>query len=259
VPAGTVLTLWSGGCTITTDGLIIDAKIMNCDVTIRAHNVVIRNSKINGQIGTPEETDYSYSLTDSDVDAGQISGAAVGSANITLLRVDVRGGNTSVYCWAKCDIRDSWLHAQWLPNPSSWHVGAFLANDGSPTNSATGRTDAYLYHNTIHCEPAPVAGGGGCSGDINLYGDFGPIRYVTIDNNLFKANVGISYCVYGGDSVTKPWPDADHVVITNNTFERGETNQCGAYGPVSSFDSSAAGNIWTGNVWDTGGVVAAAN
>lgn len=261
VPAGVTLTDYSGSCVITTDGAVFDSVRFGCDVAIRARGVIITRSLVLGQIGTPEESGYSYLLADSEVDAGLVQGAAVGSANITLRRVEVRGGATSVYCWAECDIRDSWLHGQRLPAGSDWHLGAFLANDnGAPYGSPDGATNAVLVHNTIHCEPAPdPVADGGCSGGVNLYGDFGPIRFVTIVGNLIKANAGISYCLYGGESPTKPYPHADHIVVTDNVFERGDTGRCGNYGPVSSFDVTQPGNVWSGNVWDTGGSVAAVN
>ena len=34
---------------------------------------------------------------------------------------------------------------------------------------------------------------------------------------------------------------------------------CAAYGPVTNFDSNAAGNVWSNNVYDDGTVVAPAN
>ncbi len=43
--------------------------------------------------------------------------------------------------------------------------------------------------------------------------------------------------------------------VTNNVFERGANRKCGVYGPVTSFDRNAAGNAWSGNVWDSGEAV----
>jgi len=257
VPAGTNLTNYTGSCTITTNNVVIDAKTINCDVAIRAKGVVIKRSKINGQLGTSEETPYSYTLQDSEVDAGVVQGAAVGSTNMTILRSDIRGGATSVYCYSNCTVRESWLHGQRLPAGADWHLGAFLANDDGLDPGGT--TNAVLVHNTIHCDALPNSADGGCSGNINLYGDFGPISHVTIDNNLFGANTGISYCVYGGESSSKPYPNADHVVIINNVFQRGTNGKCGAFGPVSSFSTSRPGNQWTNNVWDNGAPVGPAN
>src|ERR671917_580631 len=49
VPSGVTLTAYTGSCTVTADGAVIDAKTVNCaPLSIRAKNVVIRNSRVNG-------------------------------------------------------------------------------------------------------------------------------------------------------------------------------------------------------------------
>jgi hypothetical protein len=209
-----------------------------------------------GQTGTSEDTPYSYTLEDSEVDAGVVQGAVVGSTNMTILRSNIHGGATSIYCYSNCTIRDSYLHGQRLPSDANWHLGAFLANDNG--HDPGGRTNAVLVHNTIHCDATPNNADGGCSGDVNLYGDFGPITSVTIDNNLMAANTGVSYCLYGGSSTSKPY-QPDHVVVINNVFHRGTNKKCGAYGAVTAFDGARSGNQWANNVWDDGSPVKAAN
>ncbi len=257
IPRGTALSNYTGSCTITTNNLVIDGKVFNCSVSIRAKAVVIKRSKINGQLGTNEGTAYSFTLQDSEVDAGVVQGAVVGSTNMTILRSNIHGGATSVYCYSNCTLRDSYLHGQRLPAGVDWHLGAFLANDNG--NDPGGRTNAWLVHNTIICDARPNSADGGCSGNINLYGDFGPITYVTLDNNLFGANTGVSYCVYGGQSTSKPYPNADHVVVVNNVFQRGSNGKCGNFGPVTAFDTARPGNRWENNVWDNGATVRPAN
>jgi hypothetical protein len=247
VPAGTALTNYAGSCTITTNNLVIDAKTMNCSVTVKATGVVIKRTKINGQLGTNEGTSYSFRLEDSEVDAGLVQGAAVGTTNMTIVRANIHGGVTSVYCYSNCTIQNSYLHGQRLAAGVPWHLGTFLANDNG--NDPSGRTNAHLTHNTLICDARPNSADGGCSGNVNLFGDFGPVTSVTVDNNLFGANTGISYCVYGGSSSGKPYPP-DHIVIVNNVFQRGSNRKCGAYGPVAGFDTRRPGNIWANNVWD---------
>jgi hypothetical protein len=255
VPAGTVLGSYSG-CSggetvITTPNTVIDSKQVNCDVIIRTTGVVINKSKIVGTINIDEDLPGSASITDSEVTLG------VGTKNLTILRANIHGspvnGGTTLYCYTNCDVRDSWIHSPIIPaGAPDAHLGAFLANDNGPNGSTTNIT---LTHNTIHCDTPPTPEDGGCSGDINLFGDFGPITHVTIDGNWLGASTGISYCFYGGDSSTKPYPDADHVVFKNNVFERGTTGKCGAYGPVSGFDVNGVGNQWTNNTWSNGGTV----
>jgi hypothetical protein len=254
VPAATRLSAYNGPCTITADSTVIDAKTVNCDLQIRAKGVVIRKSKVNGIVGTEEGTPYSFTLEDSEVSVGVTPSAAVASTNMTIRRSNIHGGATSVYCYANCTVTDSWLHGQHLDPNEPWHLNAFLANDNGPDPG--GRTNAVLRHNTLLCDAPPNHADGGCSGDVNLFGDFGPVTYVTVDNNLFDAFTGISYCVYGGSSEGKHY-DADHIVFVNNVFRRGSNNKCGAFGPVTSFNVNRPGNQWADNVWDDGTSVAA--
>jgi hypothetical protein len=252
VPPGTKLSAYRGSCTITANNTVIDRKTVDCDLEIKAQGVTIRRSKVNGHIDSVEESPYSFVLEDSEVDAGLRPQAAVGTTNMTIERADIHGGVTSVYCWANCTIRDTWLHGQRLPDGADWHLGGFLAND----DGTAGRTNATLVHNTIVCDAAPNSADGGCSGDVNLFGDFGRISHVTVDNNLLGANTGIAYCLYGGTSAGKPYGgEAEHIVVVNNTFQRGTNGKCGDYGPVTGFDSGRPGNRWASNVWDKGGRV----
>ena len=67
---------------------------------------------------------------------------------------------------------------------------------------------------------------------------------------LFSSSVG--FFEHGGSVEGKPYPHARNIVYRNNTFEKGRTGKCGTWGPITSFDDTAPGNIWTGNVWTDG-------
>jgi hypothetical protein len=253
VPAGTTLAPYDGPCTITTDGTVIDARIVNCTLEIKARGVVIRRSEVNGRVYSSEGSNASFMIFDSDVDAGPVTEAAVATMNLTVVRSDIRGAASTIYCYSNCFIIDSWLHGQYLADDSGTHLNGFLANDNG--DDPGGRTNAWLIHNTIHCDTQPNALDGGCTGNVNLFGDFGAVSDVTVQDNLLRASTGMSYCVYGGESPDKPFPDSHNIVITGNVFERGSNGLCGDYGPVISFDSTDPGNHWSGNVWDDGTVV----
>ena len=190
--------------------------------------------------------DSSVTITDSDVRAGATSTGGLWGYNITARRVDVTGGQHSFHCNNNCEVTDSWLHDQHNPDGGSYHNNAFISNGGS---------NMLVRHNTLHCTAILNSTDGGCTADVSLFGDFDPIDNVTIDNNFLRANnSSISYCAYGGDSDSKPYTGTN-VRFTNNVFERGPNRKCGVYGPVTSFDRNAAGNVWTGNVWDSGEAV----
>jgi hypothetical protein len=51
---------------------------------------------------------------------------------------------------------------------------------------------------------------------------------------------------------------ATNIVYRDNVFQRGANRKCAAYGPVTNFDSSAPGNVWSNNRYDDGTIVKAA-
>ena len=243
VPPGTNLEPYDGPCTIQEDGVVIDSKVVDCDLRLFGADIVIRKSKVNGTIYNEENLDYAFTLEDSEVDAGDAQQPAVWHTNMTIVRSNIHGGQTSVSCWQNCTVEDSWLHGQQITPGISQHLGAFLSNGGS---------GVVLTHNTIVCDSPGDGQDGGCSGDINLFGDFEPISDVTVTGNFLGANTGISYCIYGGEASSKPFPHADHVRFHDNVVERGENGTCGGYGPVTSFDENGEGNEWSNNTWDDG-------
>lgn len=251
VPRDTVLKRYRGPCEIrsprTLSGVDATAK---CDaLLIRSKAVVIENSRVPRVDATEGEENPSYSvrITRSDVRAGRWSDGALWGYNITAIRVDVTGGQHSFHCNDNCVLKHSWLHGQWNPDGESFHNNAFITNGG---------TNMLVRHNTLACTAILNETDGGCTADVSLFGDFDPVSRVTIDRNLLRANdSSISYCAYGGHEPSKEYPIATQIVFTDNVFERGDNNKCGVYGPVSSFQRSAEGNVWKGNVWDEGGRV----
>lgn len=257
VPAGVTLSGYSGPCTITKNNTTIVGKRVGCDpLLINAKNVVIRDSLIKGTLTTTEHTDYSFTLEDSEVAAGMWQGPAVLSTNMTIRRANIHGGATAVICSYNCDIRDSWLHGQLMPDGVDWHLGGFLGND----TGKSGRSDITLVHNTIICDKATNSVGGGCSGNINLFPDFGPVSGVLIKNNFLGASPHISYCLYGGTATGKAYDSGVRdIVVEDNVFARGTNRKCGGYGPVTSFNTELPGNRWSNNIWEDGKPVAPAN
>jgi hypothetical protein len=257
VPDGVNLAAYSGPCTITKNNTAVTGKLVNCDpFLIQAKNVTISKSKINGTLTTTEASAFSFTLEDSEVNAGMWQGPAVLSTNMTIRRSNIHGGATAVTCAANCDIRDSWLHGQLIPSDVDWHLGGFLAND----TDGSGRSNVTLVHNTIVCDARTNPVGGGCSGNVNLFPDFGPVSGVVIRNNYFGASVDISYCVYGGTSKGKAYESGVRdIVFEDNVFQRGKNRKCGGYGPVTSFNTGLPGNRWRNNVWEDGATVPPAN
>lgn len=239
VPPNTQLTTYSGPCTITDPNTSLDSRDVTCDrLIVAAMGVRITRSKLS--IVDVDGSKRSLVVEDSTIDAGDYVGPAVGYGNLTIRRSDIRGGQHSVLCGTNCVIEYSWLHDQSLPAGEERHNNAFLSNGGS---------DIDLRGNTLHCTPRDNAVGGGCSGDVSLFGDFAPISDVSITGNLFRSTPG-GFCLrLGLDSSKKFGRQTTGIIATDNVFERGVSGRCAAFGPLTSVPSDA---VWRSNAWEDG-------
>lgn len=248
VPAGTALTAYGGPCSIRTN-TTIENKTVNCALQIYDNaSLTIRKSVVNGFVeNTASNGTGKLLIEDSKIDSGAWSDGSVWGSYITVNRSEISGGQHNVHCENYCTITNSYLHDQYNPAGGSYHNNAFLSNGGN---------NNVLRHNTLHCTAILNNTDGGCTGDLTLLGDFDVISYTTVDANLLMANnSSISFCTYGGYSPGKPYPNAHHVVYTNNVFQRGANSKCGVYGPVTSFQTTATGNQWTNNKWSDGAIL----
>lgn len=260
VPNGTALTNYTGPCKITAPNTVIDSKTINCDITVAGSGLIIRNSVVNGSVLQDDGASPSFTISDSLID-GRSPYACIncgtGYRNFTVLRTEIIGTNRGAYCERTCLIKDSWIHGTNL-EPSATneaHASAVRVEQG-----------ANLTHNTLACDyTGPFPNDEiGCSADISGYPDFAPINHNTIASNLIASNnAGAGFCVYGGSTQGKPYSDdptnATYVVFTDNVFQRGANRKCGTYGPVTNFATGRTGNQWTGNIWNDGATVPAAN
>jgi len=262
VPAGTVLTTYTGPCTITTANTVIDRKTVNCALLIRAGNVQITNSKINGSVTIDDQnSSYSFTITDTEIDAGTTDASindgvtAIGKSHFVATRIHTHGGIRGVWCEYDCTLRDSWIHGQARDSGGHAHESGVRMGDGST-----------LIHNSLLCDAPDVAPDAGCSADLTGYGDFAPIRNNLIEKNLFLATTG-GTCAYGGssgDDGAKPYGNqAANIIFKDNIFQRRSTlqpsNTCGYYFPITDFDNTRPGNQWTNNRWDDAITLAPAN
>ena len=249
VPAGTTLTAYTGPCTIQTPNVVIDAKTINCDLEIAAKGVVITRSKIVGGVYADATANVgSFTITDSFVDAGNQAGTGIGDAYFTATRVHVTGGNRSINCYKDCTVQDSYVNDQFTDKTGVYHESGIRIN-----------TNSHLVHNTIGCNAPDVAPDAGCSAAITGYPDFDPVTGNVVNGNLVLAGSG-GYCSYGGSTPGKPYSgQTANIQFLNNVYQKGSTGKCGWWGPITSFDTQAPGNLWSNNLYDDGSVAAAAN
>jgi hypothetical protein len=244
VPAGTNLSAYTGPCTITKANTVIDAKQVDCSLRVQAPGVVITRSVINGTVSADERGTGSFAISDSEVHVGSATETGIGEVRFTATRVEVTGGNRSVNCYIDCSVIDSYVHAQGRDNTGRAHASGIRMGSGS-----------VIRGNTIACEAPDVAPDAGCSAALTGYGDFAVVRNNIIDGNLFLAGSG-GYCSYGGSTTGKPFSSGVRDIrFTNNVWQRGDNGKCGYFGPITSFDSNAPGNVWSNNTWDDGSPV----
>jgi hypothetical protein len=249
VPDG--LALHECPLTITASGLY-DACHFSGDVDVAASNVTITRSLIDGQVGAGSGFSGQQSglvIEDTTIDCHCMSSndsetpPGIFEANYTLRRVNLFDAGHGASVKSNVVIEDSWIHGLGAENGA--HKDAIYSGDG---------TNVLIRHNNIECADGP---NGGCTSAVGLLTDFDPTTHYTIDNNLL--NTTGSYCFYGSGGPQKPYR-ASYITFTNNHFGRKYNAQCGFYGPVTYFDSSQPGMVWSGNVWDdTGEPVPPAN
>lgn len=253
VPAGTALTDYAGPCNITTANLVLDAKHITCSVlSISAANVSITRSYLDGT--AVRNNGGSFQIADSKVRGGvRDDECCVSDRNYTVLRVEFVGSYRGALCQSSCLIQDSWVHGAALMLPAQ-HGSAL--REGVSTKAI---------HNSLVCDwPTPNDTTTlGCSGDLVGYPNqlgLTTIHDNTISRNLFLSSagvltpgnvpvVGMSYCLYAGGA------GSTNQKVTENVFTKGKYGQCADYGPVTGFNSGGSGNVWSGNVWDSGGSV----
>lgn len=253
-PTGT-LTTYTGPTTITVPTTITGKKITGL-LVVKA-DLTIKNSELVGNI----DNDYGKKLVveDSFLNGGTSQAPVVGYSNITMKRTEVKGSRVSVLCGDNCDIQDSWLHGQYVKAGTDWHANGYISNGGS---------NVLVKHNTLACDAPNNSSDGGCTGPAASFGDFDQLDNIVYENNLLKAGPG-SYCLYAGHEPGKAFPNPRGVKVTGNVFERGSNNKCASYGPATSFlpgsgvypvghpkAGQAWSNVWSGNIWSNGGVVA---
>jgi hypothetical protein len=252
VPAGTVLTNYTGPCTITTPNTVIDSKTVTCSqLAIQAANVTVRDSQVNGSIVTANQGG-SVTVTDTTIDAGPVNQTvndgprAICCSNFTAIRIQAIRGISGGFCEYYCEVRDSFICCQDRDEGGVAHESGMRLGSGTLPNSQR------LIHNTIRCDGDDVPPEAGCSADITGYGDFDYIRNNLVQRNLLEWTPTGGYCAYGGSTASKPYPTGSNNTWVDNIFQRGPNRKCGVYGAMIDLAAGVRGNTWTNNRWDSG-------
>lgn len=264
---------YTGPTTIRECGVVIDSKIVDSDIVVEAGNgtrssdtpcVTIKNSLVKGVIHTDAASYGPVVVTDTEVAVPGLSWwENIGRYNVFVSRVNSHGSEGVIKCADNCVARDSWVHGMQLGG--SYHYNAFGGNGMETLDGSF-----LIEHNWASCgdwagvEPG-VTGDAGCSAVIGFYGDFAPIRNITINRNFLAGNQidpGIldalnrqpAYCLNPGYYPGKPYPNPSNVRVTDNIFGRGASGKCGVFGPANSLNAAGDGddNEWMNNRYEDG-------
>lgn len=246
MPAGTAATVYTGPNVITVDGTVIENKIINTYIEVRAKNVTIRNCQINFDGSHPI---YAYEGADGltvercsitgqgktggsyGIDTSDISGSTLIGNNISGFENGITPGSNAV-------IKGNYIHDLQAGGADPHYDGIQLG--GHPKV----QVNVLIENNTII---------GRDNADVWITNDFGSINGVTVNRNrlLGKAsgtgpNVSLPvFTVYvdGG----KPNGTISGITITDNIIQRG------VYGFI---DIDSAKNVkGSGNVDLLGGPI----
>ncbi|WP_028047327.1 PKD domain-containing protein [Cellulomonas sp. URHE0023] len=214
VPNGTVINkVVDGNVTITTDGTVIDGWDIRGYVSVRAKNVVIRNSYIRGA-AVPEANDlvrvqndaYSVTIEDSTLVAQTMSPNVDGVKgwNFTLRRVEISNVIDTVHIHGpNVLVEDSWLHdnAHYYNDPN-WNGGP----SHSDSVQIQGGANITVRHSTIT---------GAKNAAFMVTQGAAPVTNLSIADNYLDGGactINISAATYGSPA---------GMSVANNVFGRG--------------------------------------
>lgn len=235
-----VLTSYTGPSTITVNGTVIDGKVMGC-IEIKASNVVIKNSLINGPcfFGVTVTTG-SVTVQDTEINCTDGHGTGLDGANFTAARLYIHDCENGAEINDNSSIVDSYIVSR----------EATTAGHGDGIQSQSG-TNVTIRHN-VFASLNPVTSSIITNPTAN--------NNWLIEDNFLSAGAFTLYCPEQGTNFTVrnnrfyPWRAADNVT----KLYLGE-DQNGVPLPGSDLHAAAfglsdacnhAGITWTGNYLD---------
>lgn len=220
---------------------MVDGLDVRGEVSVDAANVVIRNTRIRGGLGTPGPADWvlivrprakNLVIEDSEIatasDAGQDIGCIlnIGDGVPTIRRTNIHGCSAGVSSGGAV-IESSYIHdLKGIPGQS--HIVGVASNGGGGMS---------ITNSTIINPMSQTAA-------IAFYQDFSSQSNNVVEGNLVG---GGGYCFYGGDGNRGA---TSNIKFIGNRLTRSVWPNCGSFGVIASFTLANPGNEWSGNFWD---------
>ncbi|MBB3041935.1 DUF4082 domain-containing protein [Nocardioides sp. LMS-CY] len=243
-------------------GAVLDRLDVHGAVVIDAPNVTVSNSRIASCGGSDDSdvvairyksSDASYQGSGARVVNNEIIGTPAGcdrrarsgvrdiygaAPNVLVKGNDISGTGNGITIEHEGVVEDNWIH----------DLGHVAGDHHSGISNHGGAAGVVVRHNTVLLHGQKFAGGGGVSGALTVYSDFGHAQNVTLQDNLIS---GGSYVVYGGASgdQSAQWPTPTNIKILSNRFVCGDW----LYGAYMAFERGGAGNELADNYCDQDG------
>jgi hypothetical protein len=284
--APVTLSAYTGSCTITTPGTVIDRKDITCRLNIRTTGVVIKNSRIRvSNEGGVNINDYYHAvIMDTEIDGQRQDNSAggislVGDGSYICIRCNLHGSGDIVRAnWGGVALVDSWLHDLYCLQSSCHNdgiqsTGPTCGDGASNLGPIAGSSDTTSTQYCLRIIHNRIENANNQTSDILLKADLGAISSVLVENNLFS---GGGYTFYWYDSGYQ----ISNGLVRNNRFRRdvngpvctggvspnlgdplqiasnGYWPKGGCYGPVASnVPAPSRYPTWTNNVWDDNNAV----
>ena len=237
---------------VTGSGAVLNGLNVSGPVVIDAPNVTLSNSIVNycdvdgdivairagsptdGYIGDNATINHNRLFCDQPTTNRSRSGVRDVYGEAKGVRVtgnEITGTGNGITLEYEGVATDNWIH----------DLGHLSGDHHSGVSTHGGAKSIVFSHNTLLLANTSTSGGGGLSGAITSYGDFGHAQNMTAQDNLIS---GGAYTVYGGINNEATYGNPTNINFLNNRFV------CGSwvYGPA--FLRSGPTNHFTGNICD---------
>lgn len=223
VPAGTVLTPFSGQYYVQTDDTVIDGMDIAGSIVIQANNITIRNTRITTSDFYPIRRDDGTGLLVEDTEIIGLTTdvtCAIAFEGYTARRLNVHGTADGFKANSNVTIEDCYVH--------DLAIGTDTHNDGIQTTSGG---NVVVQHNTFKLGEHP-----GTNACVQFGNEGGINDNWLLQNNLFD---GGGWVINGSNDPSQN----TNVRFLNNRFTRRYVYGVGYIG----------GSLWAGNYHDDDG------
>jgi Right handed beta helix region len=227
---------------VSVNGTVLSGLSIPCNLVINASDVTVKDV----QVSTSGNFGISLThTTDVTIENSTIAGLNATAGRVSYGIDDVYGDSAGMtikdnnisYFRTGMQISTGLIQGNYLHDPgyiSGDHTNGIYVNGGTQPLTIEGNT---IFNSQAQTDAINLdAGAAGVA-----------VASKTVEDNFLA---GGGYTIYGGTALGNT---TSTIVIKNNRFGQQYNPQSGTFGAVAYYNPAAAGNTWTGNIWDTNG------